>query len=446
MSSEKKIKKVLILAYDFPPYVSVGSLRPYSWYKYFKEFNIYPIVVTRQWGNKYGNYLDYIAPGESNKTIINKTEFGTIVRTPYKPNLSNRILLKYGKKKFRLFRKAITAYYEIMQFVFFIGTKSGIYHGAKEYLKSNNVDFIIVTGEPFVLFKYASKLSTKFNIPWIADYRDPWSQNSVRSSNWILEKFNQYNEKKYLKNANTITTVNDFFKYKIGALIKNHNVEIISNGFDSDISKECSVIKQNSDILNIGFVGTIYPWHPIESVFAILDSFIGQSKVDLCLNLYGINNATGIKILLSKFPYLSNKVKIYNKLPYEEMMNLLATNNLLLLFNYYSFIGTKIYDYLAVKRKILFCYTNDANADKLKESSFILKDKNWQNNSPQADLIKKTNSGILVKNKNHLHTVITELYKEFKESGEVTCNSVGIEDYSRIEQAKKLATLLKETN
>ena len=58
------MKKVLILAYDFPPYVSVGGLRPYSWYKYFKEFGLYPVIVTRQWDNQYGNHLDYIAAGD----------------------------------------------------------------------------------------------------------------------------------------------------------------------------------------------------------------------------------------------------------------------------------------------------------------------------------------------------------------------------------------------
>ena len=36
------MKKVLIFAYDFPPYVSVGGLRPYSWYKYLKEYGIEP--------------------------------------------------------------------------------------------------------------------------------------------------------------------------------------------------------------------------------------------------------------------------------------------------------------------------------------------------------------------------------------------------------------------
>jgi hypothetical protein len=47
--SDKKMKKVLILAYDFPPYVSVGGLRPHAWYNYLKEFGVEPIVVTRQW-------------------------------------------------------------------------------------------------------------------------------------------------------------------------------------------------------------------------------------------------------------------------------------------------------------------------------------------------------------------------------------------------------------
>ena len=34
------MKKLLILAYDFPPYISVGVLRPYLWYKYMKEYGV----------------------------------------------------------------------------------------------------------------------------------------------------------------------------------------------------------------------------------------------------------------------------------------------------------------------------------------------------------------------------------------------------------------------
>ena len=34
------MKKVIILAYDFPPYVSVGGLRPSSWYNYLKDTKV----------------------------------------------------------------------------------------------------------------------------------------------------------------------------------------------------------------------------------------------------------------------------------------------------------------------------------------------------------------------------------------------------------------------
>lgn len=79
------MKKVLILAYDFPPYVSVGGLRPYSWYKYFKEFGLYPIVVTRQWENKkpldatqlqkMANYFNTKYTYESNQIEGNTLDF-----------------------------------------------------------------------------------------------------------------------------------------------------------------------------------------------------------------------------------------------------------------------------------------------------------------------------------------------------------------------------------
>ena len=43
------------------------------------------------------------------------------------------------------------------------------------------------------------------------------------------------------------------------------------------------------------------------------------------------------------------------------LLEKLAVNNIFLLFNYYSYMGTKIYDYLGLKRLILLCYDNDEN-------------------------------------------------------------------------------------
>lgn len=439
------MKKVLILAYDFPPYVSVGGLRPYSWYKYFKEFGLYPIVVTRQWENKYGNQLDYIAPSECNKTIIEEAEFGTIIRTPYKPNLSNRLLIKYGEKRFRLLRKIITAYYEFMQFVFFVGPKSGLFFGAKEYIKANKVDYIIATGEPFVLFKYASSLSATFKIPWIADYRDPWSQNKIRSANLLLYIYNRYNEKKFIKNANQIITVNDFFVHKIRALINNKNVSIVANGFDPEIQAECLKVSQTSTKLSIAFAGTIYNWHPyISFLKAISNFFIDKSNANFKINFYGINKEDSIIELIKNDENLKKIITIYPKMSNNKLAMELAKSNILLLFNDYSIMGTKIYDYLALNRKIILCFEDDEEANLLKEKHFKFKSIKGLSESLQADLIRKTNSGIVVKDSEHLYEVLNDLCNEFEEKSYIENHTIDAENYSRKVQTEILANLIKE--
>ena len=167
------MKKVLILAYDFPPYVSVGGLRPSYWYENFKEMGLFPIVITRNWNPIHGNALDYIQPSKTKEIEIEETGKGILIKTPYKATLSNRLTLK-GKKDpiSNLLKKTSTGWNEIGQWFLPIGTKYELYKAAKNFLKDNKVDVIIATGDPFILFKYASKLSKKFNIPWVADYRD----------------------------------------------------------------------------------------------------------------------------------------------------------------------------------------------------------------------------------------------------------------------------------
>ena len=122
---------MLILAYDFPPYISVSGQRNYSWYKNLKKFGIHPIIITRQWGNLNGNHLDFIQPSKKEHTTFEKTDYGMIIRTPFRLNISNKIILKYGIKKFSKIRKFITLLYEFFQFLFPIGNKKNIYFEAK---------------------------------------------------------------------------------------------------------------------------------------------------------------------------------------------------------------------------------------------------------------------------------------------------------------------------
>lgn len=426
------MNRLLILAYDFPPYVSVGGLRPFAWYKYLKEYGVEPIVVTRQWENKYGNELDYISPSASNKTIVEETDCGTIIRTPYKPNLANRLMLKYGNTKFVLLRKLISAFYEFAQYLFFVGPKSGLYSGAKKYLKDNHVDAILATGEPFILFKYASALSKKYNTPWIADYRDPWVQNANRSQ--FMGRWNAFFERRFMANAAAMTTVSDFFKKKIGENITLPTTYIIPNGYNPDTVSAVSHVAQKTDKMRIAFAGTIYNWHPYKSVLKVFADFAKEKNIEL--NFFGINRHEEISHLIAE-NHWENCINVYPRMKNNELLQQLCQHNVMLLFNDYSFIGTKIYDYLAIKRKIVLCYQNDSesNALKIKYYPYSHSTDELFSCHLQEDCLNHTQAGIIVENAEHLRIVLTDLYNEFVAQGFVACNSQNIEQYSQIGRA-----------
>jgi hypothetical protein len=435
--------RVLILAYDFPPYVSVGGLRPHSWFKYFKEFDVEPTVITRQWGNAYGNHLDYISTGESEESIIENTEFGIIIKTPYKPNFANRLMLKYGDEKYRMLRKSFSAFYELAQFIFPVGPKAELYRGAREFLKNNKVDVILATGDPFVLFSFASKLSKEYSIPWIADYRDPWSQSFSAKKGIIQRKIDYFFEKKIVRSAHSIITVDLLFKLKLAQLFPTKQLTILPNGFDSIEIDKTKQIQQNNKQLTFSFIGTIYSWHPLNQLLSSFSIFTKENpQFNFLIKFYGINNMEIIEERTKKlFPELIDKLIFLPKIPNGELLQLVSNDNVLLLFNYYQFTGTKVYDYLGLKRKILLCFENDNEALKLKDQYYF---KTIETDiCPQIDIINETNAGIIVKDAVHLKEVLKELYAEFQETGKIACDSIGVEKYSRKIQVERLASLIK---
>lgn len=439
------MKKLLILAYDFPPYVSVGGLRPYNWYRYLKEYGVEPIVVTRQWANKHGNHLDYVSAGSSDHVVVEKSEFGTILRTPYKPNLSNRLLLKHGEHKFRLPRKVVSGFYEFAQFLYPVGPKSEIYAAARAYLKENKVDAIIASGDPFILFSYASQLSKEFGIPWIADYRDPWSHNQEYAKSTVQKAWNRIFEKRTVQTASHISTVSSFVHTKINSLVPNKHFSILPNGYDPEVIDRIAKFEQQHEELQIAFVGTIYNWHPLESFLKTVAAFI-QANPDakIKLNFYGTNATETIQYLVQEaFPLLKEHVYISAKMPNLELLEKLTQNNVMLLFNYYSYMGTKIFDYLGIRRKMILCYANDPEANELKAKYYSIDESGTDSKQLQANLIAETNSGIIIQDAKHLLQVLQELYAEFEETGYIACNSVGVEKYSRKIQVEKLAQIIK---
>ncbi len=374
---------------------------------------------------------------------MEETEFGKVLYSPYHPSLSHRLLLKYGDIRFKLVRKCLSGFYEVLQYLLPIGTKRELYKAAFDYLSKNNVDVIIATGEPFVLFHYAKRLSKRFKVPWVADYRDPWS-NPWRKKNGLYYKFNQWVEKRTVGSASLISTVSTFVERQIRQQVPMGNFCIAPNGYDEEVLANLHASKQNAEVFQMAFVGTIYDWHPLEIVLKTLNDWAAsnpQRKFEL--HFYGTNcNKEIIQNTTKYFPLLKEVVKVHPKMSNQSLLKCTSKHNILLLFNDYAIIGTKIYDYLALKRKIVLCFSNDLGAQVLKEKYYLL-ETYGASETLQEDLIRATNSGIIVENAAQLLETMNDLYEEHQHTGQIACESSGIEAFSRILQVEQLAEKIK---
>ena len=437
--------KVLILAYDFPPSVRVGGFRPNAWLRYLGEFGVDPVVVTRQWDTAYGDDRDYVAPSASSECFVERAGYGVVIRVPHRPSLSERLLLGHGAARYRLARKALSACYELGQYLLPTGTKRELYRAAHEYLRHHQVDAILATGEPFVLFRYGAMLSTKFGVPWIADYRDPWSHDERTSIKRVSRRWEFRLERKIVRTASAVTTVCESLRELLQSLHGDKPVYVVRNGYDPEAIHGAQFVQPARDRMTITFVGTLYPWDPIRSVLAVCDRCVRDRGPVFELRLVLLNAIAEVAAMLSaEFPALAPCVQIVDRMPNNQAAIELARANALLLFNPYSFTGTRIYDYLAVRRRVLLCYSQDDEALRLKEQAFHVAAKAVDGNRPLERLVEEARAGVVVRDARHLEVVLEDLLDEFDRTGAIVCEVSDATRFSRRTQARVLAEVLKQ--
>ena len=88
---------------------------------------------------------------------------------------------------------------------------------------------MVVTANPYVLFKFASRLKKDFDrIKWIADYRDDW--NTRLESHWYnnypfmskyMARIERNSELKWTANAALISSVSELNTNKISQFLNN---------------------------------------------------------------------------------------------------------------------------------------------------------------------------------------------------------------------------------
>ena len=285
------------------------------------------------------------------------------------------------------------------------------------------MDAIISTGPPHSMHLIALNLKKRFDLKWIADFRDPWSGLDILNEFYlssIARKKHKKLERKVLESANITLTVSptwvDAFK-NLGA----QRVELITNGYDID---DFALKKKLNNKFIIGHYGLLNHLRNPKNLWKTLDEICSEDiEFDKKLEIHFAGNTDQEVITdVMSFSYLKNKVKHLGYLSHAEVINQYneASVLLLLLFDSKSGVGNypgKIFEYFAAKKPIL-AFGPD--------------------NSDTQQLIKDTESGFY-----HTYSDITlrnTIINLFNESSLI--KNKNIDQFSRKELTKKLANLI----
>ena len=395
---------------------------------YFKEQGIFPVIVTRHWDRKIETQSDTFLPTRCQKKTQIETEHGLLIQVPYNPGFRDKILIRHGEKRFSFFRQSMSLAQSILQFFSFrFDGKRGIYSAAREYLNDNKVDFILATGEPFILFRYANLLSKEFKIPWIADYRDIWSNFFEISEDYpffrklISRKILGFFEKKIVHNSSLITCPGVFYKEKISHLFPGKPVKIIYNGYFKEEKAPLAEFISESHKLIISYGGTIYPFQPLETFLSGFKGFIKEFSGNSECVFYGGAFNEGQKKRILNFSELSDNIRATPRIPREDLLSKYAESDFLLLFSFKKMIPGKLFDYLSVGKPILLVGADGGEME---------------------DLIIENELGYICKTADDVKNFLADTaHLSFKENQEISLKE-GVKKFSRKYQAQELSNMI----
>jgi len=104
----------------------------------------------------------------------------------------------------------------------------------KKYLKENPVDAIVSTGPPHSMHMIAMKVAAATRVPWLADFRDPWTRMynfKYMNNTRLVEAIHKKMEKDVVQRADAVVVVTNVMMEEYLEL-NPKRIEVITNGFD----------------------------------------------------------------------------------------------------------------------------------------------------------------------------------------------------------------------
>ncbi len=284
------MKKVLIVAYYFPPSGGPGVQRVLKYVQYLRDFGWEPIVLTVKDGN-------FPARDES---LLKKIPDGVkVIRTEiFEPYDLYRKLTGKGKgvaidvntiRKEGTKLSASERLAELIRATIFIpDARIGWFNAAvkagMEAIRNEKIDAIYSSSPPYTCALIARALKRRSGLPWVAGFRDPWTGFITTPDRWAIPaRIDRMLERAVFTEADAVEvawvgiTKDARGKYPQLPESKFHH---LPNGFDSADFPTVDPASRTDNRFTVTYTGSMYGRRNPDAFLKAVERLVERGEVD----------------------------------------------------------------------------------------------------------------------------------------------------------------------
>jgi glycosyltransferase involved in cell wall biosynthesis len=431
------MKKVLMVAYYFPPSGGPGVQRVLKFVKYLPEFGWHPVVLTVENGDFPARDESLLAEVPATSTvyrtrIIEPYRFyRTLTGKPADAPVDVENIPAQGAR--RSPAEKLAGF--IRSTLFIPDARIGWYLYAvrrgMEIIRREKIDALYSSSPPYTCALIARSLHLRSGLPWIAGFRDPWTDFLTTPKRWFFPRMiDRRLEESVFADATMIEAawsgiIADFRKkYPEADFSKCVH---LPNGFDpADYPK---IKKSNVGPFTVVYTGSMYGKRNPQAFLKAVEELVREKKVDtrkIRLRFIG-RFGSEVRAMFASSSIRSS-IEVVDYLPHaESIQELLQAGALLLVVDEAKeseeIVPGKVFEYVGAQRPIIALAPEGA----------------------VAQLLRETNAGVVARHQDipAIKRAFLECYRNFLyHRKNFRPNRAAMKQYERKEITRRLAQLL----
>ena len=444
------LKKILLIAYHFPPDAAVGALRPLKFAKYLPSYGWEPYVLTvtpRYYPSLDQSRLDEVPSLDRvfrtrrlphPDTMYKELKKAYYTVTGRKQEFSKK-LIEAGADTTLSSQDGVRSVRQFLSSLLWVPPDDvlgwlpiAVVKGIR-LIRAHRITNIYTTNPPHTTHLVGLVIKAMCHVKWVADFRDVWLFPKP-FQNRAAERVERWMERKVVERADAITFTTDRMKEKFCStypLVNSEKFTTIWNGYDGEDFRSI-VADRSTKQFTVTYIGSFYDQRTPEHFLIAISQLVASGKIPAeTLQIQLIGNCRYVKgrltIEIAASLGLASVVTVIDPVPYKRALEYAVNSHLLVLLapEQPFEIPGKAYEYLASGGDILALTDEGAT----------------------ADLIRKTKAGIVVEPRDieRIKDAVLECYRKWMTGGycERSRRRSDTNMFERQELTKRLVSILE---